>query len=251
MQVPAAAAYATLAWVALRLILHRQSGRSALATILKLLVLMLLMTLPVVVPTLLFVVLVSVLLVTLIDQILMSVFKDPALGRTVATLVTVPLILILFSDVRVTPGFNQPVRYLFEHLSRGNRVMASITEEGLASAMLFLTGALLSACEANHVVIYVLRRMQLGPSAPQPQYQLFADRDKGRGKVIGYLERAIVFSLVYSGNLGGIGFVLTAKALARFRELDTREFAEYVLIGTLVSVAAAAFIGALFGALRV
>ena len=32
------------------------------------------------------------------------------------------------------------------------------------------------------------------------------------------------------------GFVLAAKSFARFKELDKREFAEYVLIGTLISM---------------
>ena len=42
-------------------------------------------------------------------------------------------------------------------------------------------------------------------------------------------------------------FVLTAKAFTRFRELDSRDFAEYVLIGTLMSVGLAALVGAVFG----
>ncbi|TVR35924.1 MAG: hypothetical protein EA404_00255 [Spirochaetaceae bacterium] len=251
MPIAAIAAYATLAWVSLRLILDRPHRHGGLAAIrLQLLLLMLLAMLPVAAQRSLIPTLIAVVLVTVIDLLLITLLRDRDLGRAMATLVSVLLVMLLFSDARITTGFNQPARDLFELLFRGNRMIGSVGEDGFAYAMMFMAGMLLSALEANHVVIYVLRRLQLGPVAPQPQYRLFADKDKGRGKVIGYLERALVFSLVLSGNLGGIGFVLAAKALARFRELDTREFAEYVLIGTLVSVGMAALIGALFGALR-
>lgn len=46
-------------------------------------------------------------------------------------------------------------------------------------------------------------------------------------------------------NLAALGLVLAAKGLARFKDLDKRPFAEYVLIGTLISVAAAILVGVL------
>ena len=42
-----------------------------------------------------------------------------------------------------------------------------------------------------------------------------------------------------AGTDAAIGFVVAAKTLARFRQLDDREFAEYYLLGTLASVAVA------------
>ena len=44
---------------------------------------------------------------------------------------------------------------------------------------------------------------------------------------------------VLTGTDAAIGFVVAAKTLARFRQLDDREFAEYYLLGTLASVAVA------------
>jgi hypothetical protein len=46
----------------------------------------------------------------------------------------------------------------------------------------------------------------------------------------------MVLTLWITGNPGAIGFVLTAKSIARFKEFDDREFAEYYLIGTLASM---------------
>ena len=61
-----------------------------------------------------------------------------------------------------------------------------------------------------------------------------------RGRIIGNVERLIVTTLVCLGQYGAIGLVLAAKSLARFPQLsESRDFAEYYLIGTLVSMAVA------------
>jgi hypothetical protein len=56
------------------------------------------------------------------------------------------------------------------------------------------------------------------------------------GGRIGMLERGLVVMLTLSGGPGSIGFVIAAKTLARFKELDDQEFAERYLLGTLASV---------------
>jgi hypothetical protein len=57
----------------------------------------------------------------------------------------------------------------------------------------------------------------------------------GAGRIIGILERSIVFTLGLLGEFGAISFVLAAKSMARFKQLEERQFAEYYLIGTLSS----------------
>ncbi|MGH7699792.1 MAG: hypothetical protein ACREMJ_04630 [Gemmatimonadales bacterium] len=57
-----------------------------------------------------------------------------------------------------------------------------------------------------------------------------------RGRIIGVLERALALTLLLLGQYGALGFVVAAKALARFRALDDRDFAEYFVIGTLASL---------------
>ena len=56
------------------------------------------------------------------------------------------------------------------------------------------------------------------------------------GKWIGILERILLLTLVLHDAWGAIGFVLAAKSVARFKELDDRRFGEYYLVGTLTSV---------------
>ncbi|TGG96050.1 hypothetical protein E4656_01745 [Natronospirillum operosum] len=56
------------------------------------------------------------------------------------------------------------------------------------------------------------------------------------GRVIGILERWIIYLvLVVSQNYNIIALIIAAKGFARFRQMDERPFAEYVLIGTLLS----------------
>lgn len=59
------------------------------------------------------------------------------------------------------------------------------------------------------------------------------------GAAIGILERLLICALVLGGAVATIGLVIAAKTLARFKQLDDREFAEYYLLGTLASVTVA------------
>ncbi|WP_261791136.1 DUF3307 domain-containing protein [Fusobacterium necrophorum] len=56
------------------------------------------------------------------------------------------------------------------------------------------------------------------------------------GNMIGKLERALIVILLLQNQYEAIGFVLAAKSIARFRQLDDKEFAEKYLVGTLASV---------------
>ena len=59
------------------------------------------------------------------------------------------------------------------------------------------------------------------------------------GATIGIIERLLIATFVLTGAEAAIGFVVAAKTLARFRQLDDRDFAEYYLLGTLASVSVA------------
>ena len=69
---------------------------------------------------------------------------------------------------------------------------------------------------------------------------LTAPAPPGRvGEAIGILERLLIVTFVLVGAEAAIGLVIAAKTLARFKQLDDRDFAEYYLLGTLASVAVA------------
>lgn len=61
---------------------------------------------------------------------------------------------------------------------------------------------------------------------------------KEGGKIIGYLERLLIFVFILSGQFAGVGFLVAAKSIFRFGELkdsENRKQAEYVIIGTFTS----------------
>ena len=66
---------------------------------------------------------------------------------------------------------------------------------------------------------------------------------KPAGWLIGLLERSLFFILILNGNIASIGFVLAFKSLARFEDLKKQSFAEYYLIGTMLSALLAIAVG--------
>jgi FlaA1/EpsC-like NDP-sugar epimerase len=76
-----------------------------------------------------------------------------------------------------------------------------------------------------------------------PSTQKKEEENSNKGMLIGILERAMILTLWITGSPAAIGFVLTAKSIARFKEFDDKEFAEYYLIGTLSSMLLAVFGG--------
>lgn len=55
------------------------------------------------------------------------------------------------------------------------------------------------------------------------------------GRYIGILERAVILILIMYNAVTAVGFVLAVKSIARFKQLEDRPFAEYYLVGTLIS----------------
>lgn len=66
------------------------------------------------------------------------------------------------------------------------------------------------------------------------------------GKWIGFLERILILTFIFTDNIEGIGFLLAAKSIFRFGELNRSKdlkVTEYVLIGTFLSFTVAILTG--------
>jgi hypothetical protein len=69
---------------------------------------------------------------------------------------------------------------------------------------------------------------------------------KHAGQWIGMIERLLVFIFIISGHFEAVGFLLAAKSVFRFGDLnrkDNMKLTEYVLIGTLLSFGIAILTG--------
>jgi ABC-type proline/glycine betaine transport system permease subunit len=67
---------------------------------------------------------------------------------------------------------------------------------------------------------------------------ILARKLKDGGKIIGYLERSLIYLFVLVDQPSAIGFLIAAKSVFRFGEIrqgTNRMEAEYILIGTLLS----------------
>ena len=66
------------------------------------------------------------------------------------------------------------------------------------------------------------------------------DTNKRAGAFIGVLERLIIIILLSIQQYSAIGLVLTAKSIARYNKIsEDKQFAEYYLLGTLLSAVVA------------
>jgi len=64
-------------------------------------------------------------------------------------------------------------------------------------------------------------------------------KDNNAGRFIGTIERIIILIFLSIGQYAAIGLVLTAKSIARYDKISKeKDFAEYYLIGTLISTLA-------------
>ncbi|MEX2177774.1 MAG: hypothetical protein WD801_03630 [Gemmatimonadaceae bacterium] len=83
-------------------------------------------------------------------------------------------------------------------------------------------------------------------SLPRAQQQQQVDEaEYNRGRLIGVIERLLLSWLVAGGSYAAMGFIIAAKGLIRSKDLESRDFAEYFLVGTLASTAVALVAGGL------
>ncbi len=107
-------------------------------------------------------------------------------------------------------------------------------------------GLLLSLNEANIFIRYFFEILKLAPRHPDRKPGAPIDVEEyNRGRVIGFLERILIYFFVLNSHWGAIGFIVAAKGITRFRELKERSFAEYFLIGTLLSTILAGLVALL------
>ena len=155
------------------------------------------------------------------------------LGRLLIGMVELLCLSFFFSQnmtVSLRSGLTEVARFFHDFSA-----LAPLADIGNARFQLELAGLLLAGNEANLVIRAVFDLLELKPRA-LPSGQGGIDVGEfNRGRVIGVLERVLLYWFILHGQFGAIGFILAAKAFTRFKALDDRAFAEYVLIGTLLS----------------
>lgn len=105
---------------------------------------------------------------------------------------------------------------------------------GLWAECSFLPGMM--ALTAGAVLTIRAGGFAVGALMQGYQHASLPDGLPNGGRVIGQLERAVIFLLVLVGQPAGIGFLIAAKSILRFDTASQNQHAsEYVIIGTLAS----------------
>jgi len=106
----------------------------------------------------------------------------------------------------------------------------------LEIVFLYLLGVYIIVLGGGAVFVsFTLRILRLFQTDKDKMSQNIEKGLRGAGIFVGILERAIILTLSLLNQFGAISFVFLAKSMARFKQLEQRDFAEYYLIGTLTS----------------
>lgn len=118
---------------------------------------------------------------------------------------------------------------------------------------LLLFGMLLLANETNILIRAVFHHLQLDPTddakprTPDRYAVTVSPMEYQAGRAIGVLERwLMVLVVITTSDLTAVGFIIAVKGLVRLKRLeqDNRDrFAEYLLVGTLLSTLFALVVG--------
>ncbi len=97
--------------------------------------------------------------------------------------------------------------------------------EWMPGAMVLVAGLILAAPAGGYAIALLVEPLE-------------SDAPKGLpdgGRLIGLLERGMIFVLILVGQPAGIGFLIAAKSVLRFESAKSLNASEYVIIGTLAS----------------
>lgn len=132
-------------------------------------------------------------------------------------------VLHLFVIIFVVFTFGQRYELFWFYQSRS----------GFLSILLFFIGIMLNTSVANWIVVKFFQS-----NYPDENFEMGLNN---AGKYIGYLERIIIYLMVLTNNIAGIGFLVTAKSILRFGKLNPSEKkeSEYIILGTFLSFALA------------
>ena len=184
--------------------------------------------------------------------------KHPTAKRLVLLLLQTLALLWVFRDGQhvVMAGW---ARAVGESAWRWFMPLQAVRVLGISAVWTLITGMLLVLSESNLVVRGVLNLVRVWPTVSgrsdeddigeengsnEADRSMYSDQSAS-GAVIGALERALVALLILNGHFGAVGFVIAAKGLARFKKLEDKCFAEYFLVGTLLSVSCAIIVSML------
>ncbi len=118
--------------------------------------------------------------------------------------------------------------------SAAGHALASVADR--RGVVLVLAGGITAVFIGGEIIARVLHPFAMRLDQP-------AAGMENAGRVIGWLERTLLYALVLAGAPDAAALVIAGKSIARFPSFTEESFAEYYLIGSLMSLVIAAGVG--------
>ena len=131
------------------------------------------------------------------------------------------------------------------HMTGGLTIDTILQNENFSNCIMIIFGYLLILKPTSIVIGSVLQKY---PISDTNTNNIGINGLVAGGELIGYLERVLILTFTLVGSYAAVGFVLAAKSIFRFGELNKsndRGMTEYVLIGSLLSVVITTLVGTL------
>jgi hypothetical protein len=158
--------------------------------------------------------------------------KSSPLNRIRFMFFVLLFIISLIFSLGTCLDFNYGILFLLQDLFKDFNPAINLKTPGL-NFVIIITGLLFLLNESNFLIRLIF---ELTGKIPVKKESTEPDQSElNAGRVIGILERLIIFFFVTIGQFAAVGFVIATKGIVRYKELEDRNFAEYVLIGTLLS----------------
>ena len=148
------------------------------------------------------------------------------------------IIIILtgfFTSGYISINFNQNLLDFIKSLSHYFFPFKSIETPNWLTVNILMAGILFLLNEVNFIIRYFFEALSLTPQLNEEGDRGLDEKEYNAGRVIGMLERILILFFVVINQFAAISVIIAAKGFTRFKELDKKEFAEYVLVGTLLS----------------
>lgn len=124
---------------------------------------------------------------------------------------------------------------LFGHyktnLNKGEWTIPHIPNNLLLCLIFIITFSMV----AGILISFMLENIKASKKSDINATRALSDSEKKIGLKIGLIERLLVIIFVSAGQFGALGLILAGKSLARYEDLKDKAFAEYYLLGTLLS----------------
>ena len=140
-------------------------------------------------------------------------------------------------DMNLFTIFN-PLSYSLLYIIQNITLPAAFMHVKADFFLAVFTGFIFTIKEGTIIIRLILAKMSTVPKKKDEPRQR-DNKEYERGKLIGILERALIYFLIIVNQVAAIAIIIALKSLARFKELEDKNFAEYFLIGSLLSICVA------------